>query len=147
MKNPYQTPTSNPENESAPAELIKSPFSIKKHLKEYFSLSGSFTRMEFFLAGLMIYAFFKLVQTAYYFIPNEIPHIAYIVLIWGLYFIWGLAVGKRAKTVGFNMTSGVIMGIIFPIMALIFIFQEGTKDKEVKAAKLARLKPQRSDQS
>lgn len=132
MINPYQTPEANPDNESAPKEKITSHFSLKDYLKEYFSLSGSFTRLEFLSAGLIIsVSYIALAVVVYSFTTINFPLVGLTA-----YILWGFAVGKRAKTVGFNMSSGFMMGLLMPFMALIFIIQEGTKDKEVKQRKL-----------
>ncbi len=145
MTNPYTSPDTDPENKFAPQSKIVSNNSVMEYIKEFLSPSGSFTRLEFFVSALVVIAIFILWNITY----NEALSISesfYTKVKWLIYLLWGVAVGKRAKTVGFNMSSGIVMGLILPFMALIFIFQEGTKDKEVKAAKLARLNPQAPDQ-
>jgi hypothetical protein len=43
--------------------------------------------------------------------------------------VWGMAPGKRSRDLGTTFTYGMIIGMLFPIMGLIFLFQPGVKAK------------------
>lgn len=48
-------------------------------------------------------------------------------MIYALYPIWGAALGKRSRDLGTTFTYGMIIGMIFPVIGVVFLFQAGKK--------------------
>ena len=59
--------------------------------------------------------------------PEMISEGGYKMMVCGLYPIWGIALGKRSRDLGTTFTYGMVIGMIFPVMGIVFLFQEGKK--------------------
>jgi hypothetical protein len=108
-------------------------------LKEYFSTTGSFSRAELahVLSTLLTIAgIFAALRESF---PDEISEEGYRLLFYLLYPVWGIALGKRSRDLGTTFTYGMIIGSIFPVMGVVFLFQEGKKSRQQQAEQ-AKLK-------
>jgi len=54
-----------------------------------------------------------------------------------LYTIWGMALGKRSRDLGTTFTYGMVVGMLFPVIGVVFLFQKGKKEKEEELARVA----------
>lgn len=64
--------------------------------------------------------------------PEIISGEVFLILLLLFYMMWGIAVGKRSRDLGTTFTYGMVIGMIFPIMGLIFLFQPGKKFQSSK---------------
>ena len=111
------------------------------NLRDYFSLSGSFSRRELALAlGILLSAAILLVTLRANF-PELISETAYRCLFLSLYPIWGIALGKRSRDLGTTFTYGLILGTLIPIIGLLFLFQAGQKSRGRNTNKNPQLTP------
>ena len=114
-----------------------------KMLRSYLSVSGSFSRIELLVATLALLGIaicFASLRDAY---PDSISAGAYKAMIYSLYPIWGAALGKRSRDLGTTFTYGMIIGMIFPVIGFVFLFQAGKKDQAKNEAEQA-IAPNRS---
>jgi hypothetical protein len=98
-----------------------------KKLQSYLSLSGSFSRIELLVASLTLLGVaicFANLRAAY---PDSISPGTYKAMIYSLYPLWGVAIGKRSRDLGTTFTYGMIIGMIFPVIGIVFLFQAGKK--------------------
>ena len=98
-------------------------------VRAYLSLSGSFSRAELLLATGVLVAisiFFAVLRTMF---PETISEEGYRWMVFALYPIWGVALGKRSRDLGTTFTYGMILGMIFPVIGIVFLFQSGKKEK------------------
>ena len=96
-------------------------------LRSYFSLSGSFSRIELLVATTVLLGIaicLSYMKTAY---PDSIATGTYNMIMYSLYPIWGAALGKRSRDLGTTFTYGMIIGMVFPVIGLVFLFQGGKK--------------------
>ncbi|MES2924799.1 MAG: hypothetical protein V4819_24810 [Verrucomicrobiota bacterium] len=125
--NPYETPG------TAAVDAPPAPFKRKEMSKafrsalDFVSFSGSFSRAELLVATLSLAFLTITISAIHESFPTLISQSASIVLKYSLYPIWGAALGKRSRDLGTTFTYGMIVGMIFPILGLIFLFQPGTK--------------------
>jgi uncharacterized protein len=104
-------------------------------LRDYFSLSGSFSRTELaiaFVALLAVAVAFPALRQNF---PEAVSESGYSWLFPLLYPIWGVALGKRSRDLGTTFTYGMIIGLIFPFMGVVFLFQAGEKYRRSNANK------------
>ena len=105
-----------------------------KKIQSFLSLSGSFSRTELLVAtvGLLGGAIgFANLRERF---PESISAGAYEGMIYALYPIWGIALGKRSRDLGTTFTYGMIIGMIFPLIGIVFLFQAGKKAQATKLA-------------
>ncbi len=55
-----------------------------------------------------------------------------------LYTIWGGALGKRSRDLGTTFTYGMLVGMLVPVIGVVFLFQEGKKEKDQARERAAR---------
>jgi hypothetical protein len=125
--NPYETPRTAPEDPSpAPA---KSGDEVRRSNKtsEFFSWSGSFSRAELLMATVALGLLAIFISALHNFFPALVPQSLATVLTYCLYPIWGGCLGKRSRDLGTTFTYGMVVGMLFPILGLIFLFQPGAK--------------------
>jgi len=120
--NPYQTP--DVEEPSKPKKLASTD-SAAKILKEYFSISGSFSRGELFIAAVTLYGVFMGVGRLVVHYPEFFP--VFMIVSFVIYIAWGIALGKRSRDIGTTFTFGMIVGMIVPFLGIIYLFQKGKK--------------------
>jgi hypothetical protein len=96
-------------------------------VREYLSLSGSFSRSELAAVTAVLFVIVVLLVRLREIFPNAISETAHNCLIYSLYPIWGIALGKRSRDLGTTFTYGMIIGMIFPIIGVVFLFQPGEK--------------------
>lgn len=110
-------------------------------LRNYFSLSGSFSRRELALAlGILLLVGVALVAMGANF-PNLFPRDVYNWLSLSLYLVWGIALGKRSRDLGTTFTYGLLVGSLFPFIGILFLFQGGKKSRERKSTASTLLSP------
>lgn len=110
---------------------------IMTKLRDYFSLSGSFSRIELLVATITLMAIgngLAFLRDAH---PELISTASYNLMIYALYPIWGAALGKRSRDLGTTFTYGMLIGMIFPVIGIVFLFQAGQKAKSEKRAEEA----------
>jgi len=108
-------------------ELIAFGSKHMKRLRAYFSLSGSFSRTELLLAILMLMALAVIFASIRRNYPEGVADGAYKAMVFALYPIWGVALGKRSRDIGTTFTYGMIIGMLFPVIGIVFLFQAGKK--------------------
>lgn len=104
-----------------------------KKLRAFLSPAGSFSRVEFLIASAILTL--VLIQSAELAgsHPGIISSEILLALLLIIYALWGVAVGKRSRDLGTTFTYGMVIGMIFPIMGLIFLFQPGKKSQSPKS--------------
>jgi drug/metabolite transporter (DMT)-like permease len=107
-------------------------------LREYLSPSGSFSRSELVAAMAVLLAVGGVFAALRQVFPNVISEGGYNGLIYALYPIWGMALGKRSRDLGTTFSYGMIIGMIFPIIGVVFLFQPGEKFRKWTAERQAR---------
>jgi len=109
-------------------------------LRDYFSGNGSFSRKELLIAALALFAIFAGLHQLQERFPEILP-LGWMKTINGLlYTIWGAALGKRSRDLGTTFTYGMVIGMIFPVIGVVFLFQSGKKEKEEQAQARAQAK-------
>lgn len=98
-------------------------------LRSYISFSGSFSRIELLIATLALISLGVCFATLRLHFPDTLSDSVYRMMIYALYPIWGAALGKRSRDLGTTFTYGMIIGMIFPVIGLIFLFQAGKKSR------------------
>jgi uncharacterized membrane protein YhaH (DUF805 family) len=102
-------------------------------IREYFSLSGSFSRAELWVAAFGLFALAVLIVALAQACPDPVSRGGYTNLIFFLYPIWGAALGKRSRDLGSTFSYGMIIGMFIPVIGLLFLFQAGEKYRKSKA--------------
>ena len=130
INSPYEPPQTNPMDQPTSPTSLEGAGKPSDGLLTFISLSGSFSRAELLVATLAL-AFLAVLIS---FIAQilESPEIS--LFIYCLYPVWGMALGKRSRDLGTTFTYGMIIGMIFPIMGLVFLFQPGAKARTTKLA-------------
>ena len=131
--NPYESPIAEPEEESATPKIVASNSEDTTKLKQYFSLSGSFSRTELLIAFLALLAAFVgllIIREQLFEHLNGWP---FTIAKFLIYIVWGMALGKRSRDLGTTFTYGMIIGCLFPVIGFIFLFQDGKKYKASRA--------------
>jgi len=105
-----------------------------KKLRSFFSLSGSFSRTELLVATVALYGIATCFETLRVDFPESISAGYYKVMIYSLYPIWGIALGKRSRDLGTTFTYGMLIGMVFPLLGVVFLFQAGKKAQTTKEA-------------
>ena len=98
-------------------------------IREYFSLSGSFSRTELLIATLVLGGLYLLGGQLLSTVPKGMFSSVLVSFPFTLYPLWGIAIGKRSRDLGTTFTYGMVVGMLFPIMGIIFLFQAGAKFK------------------
>ena len=98
-------------------------------IRTYLSFSGSFSRIELLTATLILLAIAVFLAALRNVFPETISEDGYRWMVYALYPIWGAALGKRSRDLGTTFTYGMIIGMIFPVMGIVFLFQAGKKAK------------------
>ena len=111
------------------------------NLRSFLSLSGSFSRAEFLIATLFLLGVAMFFATLRGLFPDIVSEEAYRWMIYALYPAWGIALGKRSRDLGTTFTYGMIIGMIFPVLGIVFLFQAGAKCKADQAARQAAQTP------
>jgi len=108
-----------------------------KQLGAFLSPTGSFSRVELLIASVIL--LFVLNQSAELAAshPEIISGEVFLILLLLLYVLWGVAVGKRSRDLGTTFTYGMVIGMIFPIMGFVFLFQPGKKSQLKKSSSQA----------
>ena len=96
-------------------------------LSEYFSPKGAYSRGELLLATVVLLTLAILFAQLRIHNPGTISDGTYRLMIYSLYPIWGAALGKRSRDLGTTFTYGMLIGMIFPVMGVVFLFQRGKK--------------------
>jgi hypothetical protein len=130
---PYKPPAAEVANSpSNPPTVAKG--AVLARVLAFLSPSGSFSRVELLIATVILLAIgvglsvlFPLVLSA------PMPTL----VIYGLYLIWGAALGKRSRDLGTTFTYGMLVGALFPIIGLVFLFQEGAKGRASRSLSAA----------
>ena len=102
-----------------------------------FSLSGSFSRTELYQAAsglLTLVGIFVALREAF---PEAISDLGFRCLVYALYPLWGIALGKRSRDFGTTFTYGMLIGMVFPVIGVVFLYQEGEKYRRSQAAQAA----------
>ena len=133
MTDPYESPATDPETKAAVGES-----DLKKILQEYLSFSGSFSRTELLIATAIVIVLYLARPVLLFLLPDSMSFWPYIISKYFLYALWGAALGKRSRDLGTTFTYGMVVGMIFPIIGLVFLFQEGAKHKASKRQGSAR---------
>lgn len=131
--NPYEPPATDAAGGLADPRTVAKGSGAAKIL-EFLSPSGSFSRVELLMATVILLAIgvglsvlFPVVLSA------PMPAVAK----YGLYLVWGAALGKRSRDLGTTFTYGMVVGVLFPIIGLVFLFQEGAKAKTSRSLSAA----------
>ena len=90
----------------------------------FVSPSGSFSRVELLIATVVLLAIGVGLSALF---PAVLSALALTLAKYGLYLIWGAALGKRSRDLGTTFTYGMLVGVLFPVLGIIFLFQEGAK--------------------
>jgi len=98
-------------------------------VREFVSPSGSFSRVELLIATVILLGIGIGLSVLHLLFPAVLSALGLTVARWGLYLIWGGALGKRSRDLGTTFTYGMVVGVLFPVLGLIFLFQEGAKAK------------------
>jgi len=101
--------------------------------RDYFSLSGSFSRTELAIASSALLAVAVMFAALRQNFPETVSEGGYRWLFYVLYPIWGIALGKRSRDLGTTFTYGMIIGLLFPFMGVLFLFQAGEKYRRSNA--------------
>jgi len=96
---------------------------------EFVSPSGSFSRVELLIATVVLLGIGIGLSVLHLLFPAALSALGLTVARWGLYLIWGGALGKRSRDLGTTFTYGMVVGVLFPVLGLIFLFQEGAKGR------------------
>lgn len=96
-------------------------------IKEYLSLSGAYSRSELLFATVLLLCVAVIFAELRMHYPSSISEETYKWMIVSLYPIWGIALGKRSRDLGTTFTYGMIIGMIFPVIGIVFLFQSGKK--------------------
>lgn len=123
----YESPITNPETKS-----VSDKRNFGRILKDYFSFSGSFSRAELAIATAVVAILFVLSPIFVWLLPTNISLWGFLILKALLYTIWGTALGKRSRDLGTTFTYGMVVGMLFPIIGIVFLFQKGAKHKNVE---------------
>ena len=59
--------------------------------------------------------------------PWLVSNFTYVLATYALYPVWGMALGKRSRDLGTTFTYGMLIGMVFPIIGIVFLFQKGVK--------------------
>jgi hypothetical protein len=100
-------------------------------VKDYFSASGSFSRGQLLIATMVIGGVLFGLSRFATLRPESWVGENRSGAFLGVYAIWGLALGKRARDLGLTFTYGCIVGLLFPFVGIAFLFQRGKKEKKV----------------
>lgn len=130
--NPYQPPAS--EAASTPPNPDKVTKEKIGTLLAFASPSGSFSRGELLIATLVLLAIGILLSNLSRAFPEILSGPVVLGLRYGLYGVWGVALGKRSRDLGTTFTYGMIVGLLFPVIGLVFLFQEGAKERAKKSS-------------
>lgn len=122
---PYDPPLTNPVDQRPISDTPGGNRRVSDRLLSFISLAGSFSRTELFIATLTL-GFLAVVIS---FVAQILQSPAISLFIYCLYPVWGMALGKRSRDLGTTFTYGMVIGMLFPIMGLIFLFQPGAKAK------------------
>ena len=66
--------------------------------------------------------------------PDCISARTHKVMMYSLYPLWGGALGKRSRDLGTTFAYGMLIGMIFPVIGVLFLFQAGRKAQTKKEA-------------
>jgi hypothetical protein len=110
-------------------------------VREFLSLSGSFSRTEFAIALGVIFSMAVVFAALKDIFPETISYGTYEIMVWSLYPVWGMATGKRSRDLGTTFTYGMLVGMFFPVIAIVFLFQAGEKYKRAQTPRNARSAP------
>ena len=122
--NPYESPSSTDEGKK-----INESSRLVTVIREYFSLSGSFSRTELLIATLVLGGLFLLRGELLSMAPKGMFSSVLVFFPFILYLLWGVAIGKRSRDLGTTFTYGMVVGMLFAILGIIFLFQDGAKFK------------------
>jgi hypothetical protein len=128
---PYQPPASDVA--SGPSHQQAFGEERTRAVLGFLSTSGSFSRGELLIATAMLVAIGVLFSTLHRSFPDILPLPVLKLLRYGLYGVWGIALGKRSRDLGTTFTYGMIVGLLFPVIGLVFLFQEGAKERAKKS--------------
>lgn len=84
------------------------------------------------IATVILVAIGMLLSTLHRLLPGILTLPMLKLLRYGLYGVWGIALGKRSRDLGTTFTYGMIVGLLFPVIGLVFLFQEGAKERAKK---------------
>lgn len=125
--NPYEPPLAESAHSRPLTESTSASGLLAHRIFRFISLKGTFSRGELLLVTLML----VILAFAISFVSanSESWEVSMIssLMFGALYFIWGVALGKRSRDLGATFTYGMIIGMIFPVMGLVFLFQPGAK--------------------
>lgn len=100
-----------------------------KKLGSFLSPAGSFSRVEFLIACVVLALILSQLAKLTASHPEILSPEVFLILPLLLYAMWGVAVGKRSRDLGTTFTYGMVIGMIFPVMGLVFLFQPGRKSR------------------
>lgn len=127
--NPYESPTADlTDNKPIQPPGVDAGM-IWKRILEFFSLSGSFSRSELLIATLGLVAVKIAISSIHHSFPDTLTAPVSALMTGLLYSVWGAALGKRSRDLGTTFTYGTVVGMLFPILGLIFLFQAGAKSR------------------
>ena len=129
---PYQPPTSEAASAMSNPEVAENERAAK--LLSFLSISGSFSRGELLIATVVLIAIGMLLSILHRSFPEILSRPIVQGLNYGLYGIWGIALGKRSRDLGTTFTYGLVVGLLFPVIGLVFLFQEGSKERAKKSS-------------
>lgn len=98
----------------------------------FVSPSGSFSRVELLIATVVLLAIAVGLSALHRAFPSVLSAPVLTVVKYGLYLIWGVALGKRSRDLGTTFTYGMLVGVLFPVLGIIFLFQEGAKARAAR---------------
>jgi hypothetical protein len=75
----------------------------------------------------------KLVDLAWEQLENA-QRVSLLISGYSLYPIWGAALGKHSRDLGTTFTYGMLMGMISPIIRIVFLFQEKKFKKPTRSS-------------
>jgi len=124
--NPYDPPLSESIQPGlSDPTITKSALLLK--ISRFVSPAGTFSRVELLIATLGIVVLAIAISFIASLFQSQTASLISSLLIYCLYPVWGIALGKRSRDLGTTFTYGMIIGMIFPIMGLVFLFQPGKK--------------------
>lgn len=100
---------------------------LLRKIRDFFSSTGSFSQRELVIACVILIAAFYLISALFKSYPDLLPPALHGWAMLGLYGLWGMAVGKRSRDLGTTFTYGVVVGVLFPVIGIVFLFQRGKK--------------------
>jgi hypothetical protein len=125
---PYKPPASAAASGPSNQRAVARGSGIARFLA-FVSPSGSFSRVELLIATVVLFAIGVGLSTLHWTFPTVLSAPVLTVAKYGLYLIWGAALGKRSRDLGTTFTYGMLVGVLFPVLGLIFLFQEGAKSR------------------